>query len=612
MVETQNATEGLNEVTQAENSIASEAGLTTETLSTDEKEATQEEVTKNFVPFQSKEDIIARLNDIYEKDENVTRQELESLKNNFYRLQKIEIDESYKKFIEEGGKPEEYTPAPLDDEAAFKAKMNLIKEKRAKQAEELETLKAENYDKKIEILNKIKDMLNNPDEINHAYNDFKDLQTQWNEIKLIPAEKSTELWKDYQTLVEQFYDTLKLNNELRAYDFKKNLELKTALCEAAEKLQDEEDVISAFHKLQQLHLEFREIGPVANELREEIWKRFKAASVVINKRHQDHFIAKKQKEIDNLNEKTKICEEIEAYDLDSLKTFAEWQEISDKIIDLQAKWKTIGFTPQKDNTAIFERFRSACDTFFTHKSEYFKNVRESLSTNYQKKLEIVEKAEALKDSEEWKKTTDILVDLQKQWKEIGPAPKKVSDEIWKRFNDACDTFFAAKKKATSGQHQEQKENMEKKQDIINRLTALKAEGQDNDLRKLLRDAQEEWNKVGHVPFKEKDRLFKEFREQMDRLYGALSENATKRRIEKFKNEVSSGDTGRIKERLLRQKDILMNEIKTYENNLGFLNLGKNSKGNNLVEELNRKMDKLKSDLKEVLEKLDTLKKEDTK
>ncbi len=612
MVETQNATEGLNEVTQAENSIASQADLTTETLSTDEKEATQEEVTKNFVPFQSKEDIIARLNDIYEKDENVTRQELESLKNNFYRLQKIEIDESYKKFIEEGGNLDEYTPAPLDDEAAFKAKMNLIKEKRAKQAEELETLKAENYDKKIEILNKIKDMLNNPDEINHAYNDFKDLQTQWNEIKLIPAEKSTELWKDYQTLVEQFYDTLKLNNELRAYDFKKNLELKTALCESAEKLQDEEDVISAFHKLQQLHLEFREIGPVANELREEIWKRFKAASVVINKRHQDHFIAKKQKEIDNLNEKTKICEDIEAYDLDSLKTFAEWQEISDKIIELQAKWKTIGFTPQKDNTAIFERFRSACDTFFTRKSEYFKNVRESLSTNYQKKLEIVEKAEALKDSEEWKKTTDILVDLQKQWKEIGPAPKKVSDEIWKRFNDACDTFFAAKKKATSGQHQEQKENMEKKQDIINRLTALKVEGQDNDLRKLLREAQEEWNKVGHVPFKEKDRLFKEFREQMDRLYGALNENATKRRIEKFKNEVSSGDTGRIKERLLRQKDILMNEIKTYENNLGFLNLGKNSKGNNLVEELNRKMDKLKSDLKEVLEKLDTLKKEDTK
>ncbi len=572
-------------------------------------ETPAEEVKTTTAPIQSKEEVLARLDKILETGEEVARQDLDILKNAFYRLQKQETDEAYKAYIAEGGNPDEYVPAPLDDEAQFKAKMSLIKERRAKAAEELERQKEENYNKKLEIIESIKTMLATPDEVNKNYNDFKQLQEQWNEIKLVPADKATDLWKTYQMYVEQFYDNLKINNELRAYDFKKNLELKTALCEKAEALATEEDVVAAFRTLQQLHQDFREIGPVASELREEIWTRFKNASTVVNKRHQDFFESRKQKEEDNLAQKTAICEQVEGLDLSALKTFADWNALTEKVIELQAQWKTIGFAPQKMNVQIFERFRNACDEFFNRKQEYFKTVRNSLNENYEKKLALCEKAEALKDSQDWKATTDALIELQKQWKEIGTVPKKVSEEIWKRFNDACDAFFAAKKEATSDQRQEQTENLAKKKSIIERLAAIDPKDLENELREKLREAQDEWNKIGHVPFKEKDKLFKAFREQMDRLYGAANENATRRRVNKFKSDIAEGDTSRIRERLLRQKDILTNELKTYENNLGFLNLGKNSKGNSLVEELNRKMNKLKSDLEEVKEKLAALKKE---
>lgn len=558
-------------------------------------------------PIQSKEEVLARLDQILETNEEVARQDLDILKNAFYRLQKQAIDEAYKTYIDAGGNPDEYVPAPLDDEAQFKAKMNLIKEKRAKAAEELEQKKEENYNKKLEIIEKIKEMLATPDEVNRNYNDFKQLQEQWNEIKLVPADKATDLWKTYQMYVEQFYDNLKINNELRAYDFKKNLELKTAICEKAEKLAEETDVITAFRNLQQLHQDFREIGPVASELREEIWTRFKNASTVINKKHQDFFESRKQKEEDNLAQKVALCEQVEGMDLDVLKTFADWNSLTEKIMELQKQWKEIGFAPQKMNVQVYDRFRSACDNFFTRKQEYFKSVRNSLNDNYQKKIALIEKAEALKDSTDWKETTDALVELQKQWKEIGTVPKKVSDEIWKRFNDACDFFFAAKKEATSGQRQEQQENLTLKKAIIDRLAAIDPQDLENELRDKLRAAQEEWNKIGHVPFKDKDKLYKAFREQMDRLYGAANANATRRRVNKFKSDIAEGDTSRIRERLYRQKEILTNELKTYENNLGFLNLGKGGKANALVDELNRKMNKLKADLEEVKEKIAALK-----
>ena len=567
----------------------------------------QDEESKKYSNYQTKEEIIARLKEIVEGEDEISRQEVEALKSNFYRIQKQQSEDAYKAYIDGGGDPDAYMPAPNTDEAAFKDYMAAIREKRAAQHEaEVQTLE-DNYAKKLTIIEKIKEILATPDEVNKSYNDFKALQQQWNEIKSVPAEKATDLWKTYQLHVEQFYDTLKLNNEFRAYDFKKNLELKTALCERAEKLQEEEDVVSASRKLQQLHQEFREIGPVERDLREGIWNRFKAASTIINKRHQEYFESRKAQELENLEKKSAICDQVEGFELDSLKTFADWNAISDKIIALQSEWKTIGFAPQKMNVKIFERFRAACDNFFTRKAEFFKSVRDSLNNNLKLKEELVAQAEALKDSTAWKETTDAIIALQKKWKEIGTVPKKFSDDVWNRFNAACDAFFEAKKAANSSQRSEQNENLQKKQAIIDELAAIDPATEEGDYRPKLRKAQEEWNNIGHVPYKVKEDIYKAFRAQMDRLYGALSERASRNRVSRFRDEVRSGDGNKIRERLLRQYDILKNEIKTYENNLGFLSLSSKSKsGNALVEELNRKVDKLRADLEEIRQKIAAL------
>ena len=559
---------------------------------------------KKFTSLATKQEVIDRLKAIAEGEEPISRLEVEALKSNFYRIHKQETEEAYKSFIENGGNPEEYLPAANVDEPLFKEQMAVIKEKRTAQFQEQERQKEENYQKKLDIIEKVKAILANPDEVNKSYNDFKALQQEWNEIKNVPAEKATDLWKTYQVYVEQFYDTLKLNNEFRAYDFKKNLELKTALCESAEKLAEETDVISAFRKLQQLHQEFREIGPVATELREEIWTRFKDASTVVNKRHQDHFEKRKEEEQNNLDQKTALCEAVEAIELDSITSFNDWNAKTEEITAMQAKWKTIGYAPQKMNVKIFERFRAACDKFFQAKTEYYKSVKEGLNNNLQLKKELCEKAEALADSTDWKATADALVELQKQWKAIGAVPKKYSDSLWERFRAACDKFFDAKKEANSTQHNEQTDNLEKKRAIVERLAAINPEEVEGDLRALLRSAQEEWNAIGHVPFKEKDVVYKALREQMDRLYGALSASAAQRRINRFKNEVNDTD-GKVRERLVRQFDILKNEIKTYENNLGFLTLSSKS-GNGLVDELNRKVEKLKADLVEIKAKIAAL------
>lgn len=584
------------------------AAESTETTSESTEDAPQaENSTTTFAAYATKAEVVNRLKEIADNDEEVTRQELDSLKSCFYRIHHQTADAAFKKFIEEGGNAEEYTPEPNIEENQFKEYMAVIREKRAAAAAVLEEERENNYQQKLSIIEKIKGLTENPDEINRAYNEFKELQQQWSTTGDVPAEHSTNLWKTYQQAVEAFYDTLKLSNELRAYDFKKNLERKTALCEEAEALANETDIVEAFRKLQQLHLEFREIGPVSNDLREQIWNRFKDASTAINKRHQEHFEARKQKEEENLEKKSGICEIIEGFDLDALKTFAEWNALTEKITALQAEWRTIGYAPQKMNTKIFERFRAACDKFFARKNEYIQSVRDNLKQNYTKKLELVEKAEELMNSTDWSATSEILVELQKQWRAIGTVPKKYSDQIWERFNKACDTFFAAKKEANKGAVSEQRANLEKKKAIVDELAAIVPEEFEGDLRAKLRAAQEEWNKIGHVPFKEKDKVYAMLREQMDRLYGFASKNAAKRRLESFKESIKNGNGGDIRSRLTRQLDILKNEIKTYENNLGFLSLSNKSKqGNALIEELNRKMDKLKADLEEVKAKLAAL------
>lgn len=584
------------------------AAESTETTSESTEDAPQaENSTTTFAAYATKAEVVNRLKEIADNDEEVTRQELDSLKSCFYRIHHQAADAAFKKFIEEGGNAEEYTPEPNIEENQFKEYMAVIREKRAAAAAVLEEERENNYQQKLSIIEKIKGLTENPDEINRAYNEFKELQQQWSTTGDVPAEHSTNLWKTYQQAVEAFYDTLKLSNELRAYDFKKNLERKTALCEEAEALANETDIVEAFRKLQQLHLEFREIGPVSNDLREQIWNRFKDASTAINKRHQEHFEARKQKEEENLEKKSGICEIIEGFDLDALKTFAEWNALTEKITALQAEWRTIGYAPQKMNTKIFERFRAACDKFFARKNEYIQSVRDNLKQNYTKKLELVEKAEELMNSTDWSATSEILVELQKQWRAIGTVPKKYSDQIWERFNKACDTFFAAKKEANKGAVSEQRANLEKKKAIVDELAAIVPEEFEGDLRAKLRSAQEEWNKIGHVPFKEKDKVYAMLRKQMDRLYGFASKNAAKRRLESFKESIKNGNGGDIRSRLTRQLDILKNEIKTYENNLGFLSLSNKSKqGNALIEELNRKMDKLKADLEEVKAKLAAL------
>ena len=566
------------------------------------EEAPAEETPK-FTTYETIADIIERLKQLAEGDEEVSRQETDALKSNFYRLHKQQEEPSAEQ-------PEEAEPTPAqpsEEETQFKELMEVVRQKRAAQHEADERQKEENYTRKLAIIDKIKEILANPDEVNRYYNDFKALQQEWNDIKTVPAEKATDLWKTYQVNVEQFYDTLKLNNELRAYDFKKNLELKTALCERAEKLTEVEDIVSAFRQLQQLHQEFREIGPVERDLRQQVWDRFKAASTVINKRHQEYFEARKQVEQENLEKKTALCEQVEAIDLDSLKTFADWNAKSEAIIALQQEWKTIGFAPQKMNVKIFERFRQACDQFFQRKAEYFRSVRENLNQNLQLKEELVQKAEELKDSTDWKATTEAIVALQRRWKEIGTVPKKLSDDVWKRFNAACDHFFEARKAAGADIHSEQMDNLQKKQAIIDSLAEIDPATIEEDFRPRLREAQEQWNTIGHVPFKHKEAIYKAFRAQMDRLYGALSETATRRRIEQFKSRVKENDGGHLRDRLMRQYDILKNEIKTYENNLGFLSLSSKSKtGSQLVDDLNRKVDKLKADLEEIRLKIKAL------
>jgi len=562
--------------------------------------------------LQSKLEVIERLKELSANAESTHKQELDSLKQTFYKLHKIEQESAKKKFIEEGGTEESFVPAADNYEAEFKSIMTAIKEKRSTFNAELEKQKEENLQTKLGIIEKLKELVNYPEDVNKAYNDFKKLQQEWNEIKLVPQAKVNELWKNYQVYVEKFYDIIKINNEFRDYDFKKNLEIKTKLCEAAERLANEADVVSAFHQLQKLHQEFRDTGPVAKELRDEIWARFKNASTEVNRRHQQHFEALKEVEQRNLDEKTVICEIVEATEYNELNSFNAWEKKTQEIIALQNKWKTIGFAPQKMNVKIFERFRAACDDFFKKKGEFFKKIKEEMNENLEKKKALCEKVETLKDSTDWKETSDILTKLQKEWKTIGPVSKKYSDPIWKRFIEACDYFFEQKNKATSSLHSIEVENLQKKKALIEKLTTIDESLEASEASNLVRETIKEWNAIGHVPFKEKDKLYKQFHDLVDKQFDRLNVSATNRKLNNFKTNISNvagqGEKGgvqtlyREREKLVRAYESMKNEIKTYENNLGFLT-SSSKKGNSLVTELNRKVEKLKSDLELTLEKI---------
>ena len=555
----------------------------------------------------TKEEVIQRLKEIDEDACNADKQEIDALKQNFYKLHKAEQEAARKAFIEGGGKAEEFTPTPDPQEAEFKQVMGSIKEKRNTLTAAQEQEKEENLAKKLAILDKMKEFTETPEDTGKRYNEFKQLQQEWNEIKQVPAAKVNELWKSYQLYTEKFYDMLKLNNEFREYDFKKNLEAKLHLCEAAEKLATEPDVVSAFHQLQKLHQEFRSIGPVAKELRENIWARFKAASTTVNRRHQQHFEELKEKEQNNLDQKTVICEIVESMEYDTFKTFADWEDKTQEILALQAKWKAIGYAPQKMNVKIFERFRAACDEFFRRKAAFFKSIKESMAENLEKKKALCEKAESLKDSTDWKETAEILTKLQKEWKTIGPVAKKHSDAVWKRFIGACDYFFEQKNKATSSQRSIESENQAKKEAVISQLKALdEARTTDEATADKTRALMKEWNSIGFVPFKEKDRLYKEYHAVVDRLFDKLHLSATEKKLSNFKSGLNKeGNLYRDREKLVRTYEGLKNDIQTYENNLGFLN-SSSKKGNSLVSEINRKIERLKADMELVQKKIATI------
>ena len=555
-------------------------------------------------PIQSKEDVITRLQAINQQEEPADKTELDALKQTFYRLRNAEVEAAQKAFEENGGDAAAFV-APKDDlETQFKEIMSSIREKRnaLKAAEEQE--KQANLEKKLAIIEQMKELADSPEDANKAYHEFKKLQAEWNEIKNIPADKVNELWKSYQVQTEKFYDLLKLNNEFREYDFKKNLSIKIQLCEAAEKLASEEDVVSAFHQLQKLHQEFRETGPVAKEQREEIWNRFKTASTAVNRRHQQHFEEIKEKEQRNLDEKTVICEIVEGMEYEKMATFQDWHDKTEEILALQAKWKTIGFAPQKLNTKIFERFRKACDDFFKRKAEHFKSIKGSMNENLEKKKQMCERAEALKDSQDWKNTADILTKLQKEWKEIGPVAKKYSDPIWKRFVSACDYFFEQKSKAEAVNRSAEQENLEKKKAIIEQLNTIdKEETPSENSRDIIRELMKEWNAIGHVPFKEKDRTYKQYRAVVDSLFKKLNMSASKKKLNNFKTNLNKeANLYREREKLVRAYENMRSEIKTYENNIGFLT-SSSKKGNSLVIEMKRKVEKLKADLELISQKI---------
>ena len=559
----------------------------------------------------TKGEILARLKEIATHVETAPKAGIDSLKQAFYKLHNAEQEAARKLFIENGGSAEDFIPAPDAAEEEFKNVMSVTKEKRSELAAEQEKQREMNLQVKLSIIEELKDLVESPDDPNKNYTEFKKLQQQWNEVTLVPPAKVNELWKNYQLYVEKFYDLLKLNNEFREYDFKKNLEIKQRLCEAAEKLADEPDVVSAFHQWQKLNEEFRDTGPVAKEQRDQIRERFKAATTAIHRRHQQHFEALKEKERNNLDQKTVICEIVEAIDCNELATPSQWEEKAQEVIALQAKWKTIGYAPQKMNVQIYERFHKACDDFFHKRGEFFKSMKENMSANLEKKRALCEQAEALKDSTDWKATADALAKLQKEWKTIGPVNKRHSNEVWKRFITACDYFFEQRNKAQSSQRSQEQENLERKRAIIDQLGAIGQDTDSEEAAQQVRDLMKQWNGIGHVPIKEKDKIYKRYRNIVDQLFDRFNISASNRKLSSFKASIGAMPEGsnpqllREREKLVRAYENLRSELQTYENNLGFLNAS-SKKGNSLLSELNRKVDKLKADIQLIKEKIKVL------
>jgi hypothetical protein len=577
-----------------------------------EPETIPEPSSKNTFSL-TKEEILEKLKNLSSQSGVPSRSEVELLKQAFYKLRSADVEAQKVEFIEAGNEADTFIPTPDPSEDVLKTYLSDIKEKRANLVVEEERQKEDNYNKKLQIIDSIKNLTESSDDFNKLYKEFKDLQQKWNEITSVPQSKEKELWKSYQIYTEKFYDLIKINNEFRDYDFKKNLELKTAICESVEKLIEEPDAVSAFHQLQNFHQQWREIGPVARELREETWTRFKDASTAINKKYQTHFESLKGKEEENLAEKTAICETLKAIDYSTLNSFKDWDEKSKEVIELQAKWKTIGFVPKKVNTQIFEEFRALCDTFFERKSEFFRGVRDEMDINLEKKRSLCEQAKMLKDSTEWKSTADKLIGIQKEWKTIGPVPRKYSDAIWKEFVTACDYFFEQKKKNESSQKGEELENLTAKKEIIEKINNIDESLEASEAIAQVRALADEFHKIGFVPFKEKDRIYKEFHQAVDAHYDRLKVDKTERRFEAFKSnmkDMSKQDNPKrvlYKERdhLMHQYNKVKTDLQTYENNMNFLSVSSKG-GGGLLKDITHKIENLKNEMDLLVKKIEAI------
>lgn len=554
-------------------------------------------------------ELVDLLKSLVDKEIDEVKSQVDQIKQVFYKKHKLQIEELKKQWIENGGEDASFIYPKDENEEELKSLLNNFKTRKAAFFAKQEAEKEKNLLLKQHILDRMKVLVDSSDDVSVHINEFRELQKQWKEIGLVPQTAVTELWKHYSVLQESFWDLIKINNELREYDFKKNLEAKTHLCELAEKLDEEVDVISAFHQLQKFHEDWHEIGPVAREFREDIWQRFKAATTIINKKHQGHFDEIRSLEEDNLTAKTAICEKIEAVKVEDLNTYKSWDDATKLVMDFQEEWRTIGFAPKKSNHKIFERYRAACDAFFEAKALYYKEAKSTLTENLDKKKQLCEQAEALKDSSDWKATTDKMIELQKEWKTVGPVAKKYSDEIWKRFIAACDYFFDQKAKNSNDQKSVEIQNLQKKKELITFINELVINGTNNEeVLSKIREKIAEWNTIGHVPFKEKDKIYKEYRKVIDAKFEILQVDANKNRLENFKANLkdisSKGDNKVYKERdrLMRSYDHLKSEIAVYENNMGFLTTS-SKKGSGLIKELERKIESLREEAKLIEQKI---------
>lgn len=592
----------------ADLTLNEEAMMAPETIEENVEVETAGEATPDHCRAMTKDDIIATLEAISEKDgADISREEVSSLRQHFHATRKSELAAEKQAFVDNGNDEAAFTPAPDPLEERFHQLTETIKEKKALYVAAVEAERKANLDKKLAIIDELGKMAEDTDNVNKLFPRFRELTQEFKTVGEVPPTDTTDLYRNYSAAVERFYDQLKINKDLRDYDFKKNLEQKQLLIAEAEKLAAEEDVITAFRRLQELHDKWREIGPVAKEIREEIWNKFKDASATVNKRYQTFFEERKARERENEEKKTAICERVEALAFDDVKSYAAWDQLTKEILAAQEDWKKLGFASKKVNNSLFARFRETCDTFFAKKAEYFKTMRDTHAANLEKKTSLCERAEELKESTDWKKTADKLVDLQKEWKTIGPVEKKHSDAVWQRFQTACDYFFDRRKKATSGARKAEQSNLRQKQEIINELKAISDETSRDEAIKTVKELMAKWQQIGHVPFKDKDKVYDAYRAAVNDLYNRFDMKESKAAMANFADTINeiSGDENKLyreRERLVRVFEQKRNELKTYENNLGFFSV-KSKSGNSLLKDMERKMQRIKDDIATLEEKI---------